>query len=166
MTLRAEQPGDESDIFALTKAEFATDAEARLIDMLRIDGDLLFSNVIEENGEILGHIALSPMKVVADDQSIRVLGLGPVVVIPDRQRSGIGSQLIHAAISWARTGNWRLIILLGDPGYYCRFGFSVKAAKTFDSPYAGPYFQALWLDESPQTPQSGRADYASAFGRL
>jgi putative acetyltransferase len=126
----------------------------------------LFSNVIEENGKILGHIALSPMKAAADGQPIRALGLGPVAVMPDRQRSGIGSQLIHAATSWARTGNWRLIILLGDPDYYCRFGFSADAAKPFDSPYTGPYFQALWLDESPQTPQSGRADYASAFGRL
>jgi len=166
MIVRAEKPVDIEAIYTVTKAAFATDAEARLIDMLREDGDLLFSHVAEEKGEIIGHIALSPMQAVADGRSIRALGLGPVAVAPNCQRSGIGSQLIDASIKWARANDWQLIILLGDPHYYCRFGFSVDAARPFASPYAGSHFQALWLDESLQTPQSGRADYAPAFGRL
>jgi len=166
MLVRAEQSVDKDAIYAVTKAAFDTDAEARLIDMLRGDGDLLFSHVADEKGKIMGHIALSPMQAVADDRPVRALGLGPVAVAPERQRSGIGSQLMNASVRWARHNDWQLIILLGDPRYYCRFGFSADAAKPFASPYAGPYFQALWLDESLQTPQSGRADYAPAFGRL
>lgn len=166
MILRAEQSGDEKPIFAVNAAAFATDAEARLVDMLRNDGDLLFSHVAEEDDVIIGHIALSPMEAIADNQPIRALGLGPVAVAPKRQLEGIGSQLVHAAINWAQANEWQLIILLGNPVYYSRFGFSVEDAKPFASPFAGPYFQALWLDATAQKPQSGRAEYAPAFGRL
>lgn len=166
MIIRAEQPGDETSIFAVNRAAFPTDAEAKLVDMLRSDGDLYFSHVAETDGAITGHIALSPVDAVADGQPIKALGLGPVAVVPDRQLKGIGSQLIGAAIDWAQANDWQLIILLGEPKYYARFGFSVDDAKPFASPYAGPYFQALWLDEAVQKPQSGRAEYAPAFGRL
>ncbi len=166
MLFRAEQSVDEKPIFAVNKAAFATDAEARLVDMLRSDSDLAFSQVAEEKGSIIGHIALSPMDVIADEKPVRALGLGPVAVMPKRQLEGLGSQLVQAAIHWARTNQWQLIILLGNPRYYSRFGFSVEDAKPFASPFAGPYFQALWLDETVQKPQSGRAEYAPAFGRL
>lgn len=166
MLLRAEQPGDEKSIFAVNAAAFATDAEARLVDMLREDGDLYFSQAAEEDGAIIGHIALSPMDTTADDQPVKALGLGPVAVAPNRQHEGIGSQLVQAAIRWAQSQDWQLIILLGNPRYYSRFGFSAEDAKPFASPFAGPYFQALWLDETAQKPQSGRAEYAPAFGRL
>jgi len=166
MLLRAEQAGDEKPVFAVNEAAFATDAEARLVDMLRSDGDLLFSHVAEEDGAIIGHIALSPMDVLADDRPIKALGLGPVAVAPSRQNGSKGSQLVHAAINWAQANEWQLIILLGNPAYYSRFGFSVEDAAPFSSPFAGPYFQALWLDAPTQKPQSGRAEYAPAFGRL
>lgn len=166
MLLRAEQSYDEKPIFAVNKAAFATDAEARLVDMLRSDGDLYFSHVAEENNAIIGHIALSPMDVLANDQPIKALGLGPVAVAPNRQGNGIGSQLVRAAINWAQSQDWQLIILLGNPRYYSRFGFSVEDAEPFSSPFSGPYFQALWLDATVQKPQSGRAEYAPAFGRL
>lgn len=166
MLLRAERSGDKKSIFAVNEAAFATDAEARLVDMLRSDGDLYFSYVAAENSAIIGHIALSPMDVIADGQPIKALGLGPVAITPKRQLEGIGSQLVHAAINWAQANEWRLIILLGNPAYYKRFGFSVEDAKPFASPFSGPYFQALWLDAPAQKPQSGRAEYAPAFGRL
>ncbi|VAW04515.1 hypothetical protein MNBD_ALPHA04-136 [hydrothermal vent metagenome] len=155
MLVRTEKPVDIQAIHAVNTAAFPTEAEARLIDMLRDDGDLLFSHVAEENGALVGHIALSPMQAVADGRPVRALGLGPVAVTPERQRCGIGSRLINASIEWARANDWQLIFLLGDPRYYCRYGFSIDAARPFGSPYAGSHFQALWLDESPQTPQSG-----------
>ncbi|GAA0464234.1 N-acetyltransferase [Parasphingorhabdus litoris] len=166
MLLRPEKSCDEESIFAVNAAAFETDAEARLVDMLRSDKDLLFSHVAEKNGAIIGHIALSPMDAIADQQPIRALGLGPVAVSPELQHDGIGSHLVRTAIKWAKAQDWQLIILLGNPRYYSRFGFSVEDAKPFDSPFAGPYFQALWLDETVQKPQSGRAEYAPAFGRL
>ncbi|WP_109355359.1 GNAT family N-acetyltransferase [Sphingorhabdus sp. EL138] len=166
MKLRTEGTDDQQPIFAVNKAAFATDAEARLVDMLREDGDLYFSQVAEEDGTIIGHIALSPMDTTADDRPVKALGLGPVAVAPNRQHEGVGSQLVQAAIRWAQSQDWQLIILLGNPRYYSRFGFSVEDAKPFASPFAGPYFQALWLDETAQKPQSGRAEYAPAFGRL
>ncbi|MEP3226849.1 MAG: N-acetyltransferase [Parasphingorhabdus sp.] len=166
MEFRDEKPADQAAIFAVTKAAFETDAEARLIDMLRDDGDLYFSHIGQNETGIVSHIALSPMDVVGNGNPIKALGLGPVAVEPELQGHGIGSQMVNFAIQWATENHWQLIILLGSPQYYSRFGFSAKDAEPFASPFAGQYFQALWLDANVQKPQSGRAEYASAFGRL
>ena len=71
--------------------------------------------------------------------------LPPVSVIPARQRSGIGSALIKAAIDRARNESWGAIFVLGDRAYYDRFGFDGNAAAGFTSPYAGEHFMMLKL---------------------
>lgn len=166
MTIRFEKAVDEKTIFAVNAAAFETDAEARLVDMLRQDDDLTYSFVVEENEKLRGHIALSPIQASGGGDILKALGLGPVAVWPDIQQSGVGSALIKHAIEQARNDGWQVIFLMGNPVYYSRFGFSVAAAQPFASPYAGPYWQALWLDESVEKPQSGKAEYAPAFGRL
>ena len=166
MNIRIENTEDEKTIFAVNAAAFKTDAEARLVNMLRADDDLQYSFIAEESGKLSGHIALSPMDMSGCGDTLKALGLGPVAVWPDIQRSGVGSALINHALEQARLDGWQMIFLLGNPAYYCRFGFSADTAKPFASPYAGPYWQALWLDESVEKPQSGKAEYAPAFGRL
>jgi putative acetyltransferase len=73
--------------------------------------------------------------------------------------------LIEAGIDKARSVGAQIIFVLGEPGYYGRFGFDPKSAAPFTSPYAGPYFQARVMDDVPQ-PSAGRADYARAFASL
>lgn len=151
---------------AFSASDRSYGGEAELVAMLSADGDLVFSHVAEEDGTIVGHIALSPMRAEGDGVGIRALGLGPVGVLPNRQGRGIGSGLIEAAHGWAREQGWQMIFLLGDPAYYARFGYSAETAAPFASPYAGPYWQALILDERFALPKSARADYARAFAAL
>lgn len=138
--------------------------EADLVDQLVADGDAVVSIVAEDNG-IVGHVLLSRMNVVADERALDALGLAPVAVVPDRQREGIGSALVEAAVREAKSAGTQILFLLGEPGFYGRFGFTAAAAKPFESQYAGPYFQALPLVDLPPV-RSGIAKYAPAFDDL
>jgi putative acetyltransferase len=95
----------------------------------------------------------------------RALGLGPVAVRPERQRTGIGSRLIRAAIDRVKRAGWQVIFVLGDPSFYGRFGFDSALAGGFECRYSGPYFMALMLDDSVQGSR-GPIVYAPAFASL
>ena len=163
--VREERAGDAAAISAVHLAAFPTSSEANLIEQLRNDGDIAASLVAADRGEVVGHVLFSRMSVEADGQQLHGWGLAPLSVVPDRQRTGIGSALVEAGIDRARATGVQIIFVLGEPAYYGRFGFDAKSAAPFASPYAGAYFQALALASLPQ-PSVGRADYAPAFAGL
>jgi len=170
VTLHVRPAGaaDAPAIRAVHLAAFPTAQEADLVERLEADGDAVLSLVAEEaraRKEILGHLMLSRMRVTGNFGLFRALGLGPIGVLPDRQRSGLGSALIVEALAMARAGGEELIFVLGEPAFYRRFGFSAEAAAPFESPYAGPYLMALPLT-GRALPSAGRADYAPAFASL
>jgi putative acetyltransferase len=104
-------------------------------------------------------VALSRLKSPA-----RALALGPVAVRTARQGQGVGSALVRQANARARELGFDIIFVLGDPGYYSRFGFSVAEAAPFPSPYAGPHFMALRLSERSVPPVP--VIYPRAFDKL
>ncbi|SEN61211.1 putative acetyltransferase [Gemmobacter aquatilis] len=130
MTLRAETPQDAAEISALTSAAFATEAhasgtEAQIVERLRKADALLLSIVCEEGGRLVGHIAASPVLVGGQPGWA---GIGPLSVLPDLQRSGIGSALMTEALRQLRALGQGGVVLVGDPGYYTRFGFVADPA--------------------------------------
>lgn len=139
-----EQPGQEAAIRAVVCDAFGRPDEARLVDELRADGVLAVSLVAIESGILRGHVALSRMR-----QPARALGLAPVSVRSLDQRRGVGARLVGEAIARARRRHYDIVFVLGDPGFYTRFGFSTEAAAAFSSRYAGPHFMALQLARSP-----------------
>jgi len=163
--VREEWAGDAEAIRSVHLAAFPTANEADLVDQLRRDGDIAVSLVAVEDGAVVGHVLFSRMFVEADRREFDGLGLGPIAVLPDRQRSGIGSALIEAGVERAQSAGAQIIFVLGEPDYYGRFGFDAGVAAPFASPYAGPYLQARLLD-GLRPPCSGRADYAPAFAGL
>ncbi|ACG79013.1 acetyltransferase, GNAT family [Phenylobacterium zucineum HLK1] len=142
--IRHARPSDHGAVRQLVADAFQGETEARLVDLLRADGDVLFE-LVSLNGETVeGHILFSRMW--ADRQGLYA-ALGPLAVRPDRQRTGIGSALVRAALETAREFGVEGVILLGHPAYYPRFGFSTQAARQVRSPYAGnPAFMALALE--------------------
>ncbi len=160
MLIRPETAADHAAIRAVVSAAFARPDEADLVEQLRRNGDAAISLVAEAEGAVIGHVLLSPMAA-----PFAALGLAPLSVLPAHQRSGVGSALMHAAIDTARASGAAAIFLLGNPGYYQRFGFSAAAAKPFASPYAGPHFMALPL-VAPLPATQGAVAYAAAFGGL
>jgi putative acetyltransferase len=130
MRLRPARPDDAAAIDALLGAAFGGQDEARLVARLRASGEAVVELVAEEDGAIVGQVMLSRMV-----QPEGWLALAPVAVAPGRQRRGIGSALVRAAGAAARAGGWQAVVVVGDPGYYGRFGFSVDAARELASPY-------------------------------
>ena len=154
-----EHPGHEASVRRVTANAFGRDAEARLVDDLRLSRDLAISLVAEEEGKICGHVALSSLKAPP-----HALALAPVSVSRARQRQGIGSALIRRAIQCARDSGYEIIFVLGDPAYYKRFGFETKEAAPFRAPFSGPYFMALNLVGLPMAPAN--VIYPHAFEAL
>lgn len=124
--LRRETPIDRAAILAVHAAAFAhpekiVSPEARLVDELRHDGDIVsgLSIVAEANSVVVGHVVCSRARI-EDSAS---LGLGPLGVLPAHQRRGVGHPLMHAVLAAADALDEPAVVLLGDPGYYRRFGF-------------------------------------------
>ena len=147
MRIRPERPGDEAEIGATTGAAFAgktysDQTEPLIVERLRSAGALTISLVAEEDGHIVGHVAFSPVTLSAGEKDW--YGLGPVSVRPDRQKQGIGSALIREGMERLRVLGAQGCVLVGDPGYYNRFGFTADPAlKVTDVP--PEYFLVLPL---------------------
>ena len=163
MIIRPERVGDLEPIARLIARAFdgathANGEEASIVERLRQDGDLAASFVAIDDPEIVGHVAFSP--VLVDGEVRGWFGLGPVAVAPGRQRRGIGSALIEHGLAALRKAGARGCVVLGNPGYYGRFGFATDPELTYPGPPAG-YFQRVVL--SGKAPR-GIVSYAPAFG--
>jgi putative acetyltransferase len=123
---RSETDADVSAIAEVTVAAFATlevsnHTEQFVIAALRSANALTLSLVAEADGRVMGHVAFSP--VTFSDGSPNWYGLGPVSVVPEYQRQGIGSALIREGLSRLKALGAAGCCLVGHPGYYGRFGF-------------------------------------------
>jgi len=120
--------------------------EALIIERLRAARALTMSLVAIEDNQLVGHLACSPVAITPHHEGW--FGLGPVSVRPDRQRLGIGQVLIRAGLEDLERLGAAGCVLLGDPVYYCRFGFASDPALTYRG-RRSRYFQRLSLRGSP-----------------
>jgi putative acetyltransferase len=161
--IRPERPGDEMAISrvigeAFARAEHSDGTEARIVERLGASGLLTVSLVAERDGIVVGHVAFSPVEV--SDGSDGWFGLGPVAVAPDRQGAGIGTALIEQGLDQLRRSGAGGCVVLGEPGYYGRFGFRHDPALVYPGP-PPEYFQCQVLNGEPAR---GEVRYAPAFG--
>ena len=142
------EAGDGSDdegVRAVNDAAFGRDDESRIVDEVRLEPwfERSMSLVAIEDGAVVGHVLLSRCTVEGLDGPVAptVLAIGPVAVVPDRQRRGIGSALMRRAIEEATRRRSGAVVLLGHPAYYPRFGFASARSIGLDPP-------ADWSDEA------------------
>jgi putative acetyltransferase len=126
MIIRNETDSDVQAIAEATKTTFTTLAisqhtEQFIIKALRAAGALTVSLAAEVGGSVVGHVAFSPV-TISDDRT-DWYGLGPVSVLPEHQRQGIGSALIREGLSRLKARGGKGCMLVGEPAYYQRFGF-------------------------------------------
>lgn len=138
--------------------------EATLVGWLRDDPGWIpeLSLVAEADGEIVGH-AVATRGALAGRPA---LGLGPVSVSPARQRDGVGSALMHAILGAADAMGEPVVVLLGSPDYYRRFGFVPASSLGIVAPDPawGDYFQARVLATYDE-PVRGTFAFAAPFSR-
>jgi putative acetyltransferase len=161
MLIRNEIAGDAAAIRAVVTEAMkllpqSSGAEAAIVDRLRADNALSLSLVAEDGGEVVGYLAASDARI----GDVTGWGLiAPVAVLPSRHGEGIGSALMTEAIQRLRAG-CKGATLVGDPGYYGRFGFrAFPGLRLGDVP--ARFVQALPFDGSE--PQ-GELIHHSAFG--
>ena len=162
LIIRNEEKGDADSIDAVTTAAFLnaphTDhTEQYIVRELRNSNALAISLVAEDQGEIVGHVAISPVTI--SDGSNEWFGLGPISVSPNIQRSGVGSKLMRSVLENLKSSGASGCVLLGDPVYYSRFGFQPESSLVL--PDVPPeYFQAIQFSGSLP---SGIVTYHEAF---
>lgn len=162
MKLRKETAADIPLIRALITRAFApmafsSQTEAAIVDALRDRGKLSVSLIAADEGNVVGHIAFSPVAI--DGADLGWYGLGPIAVAPEWQGQGIGSALMDAGLAAIRALGARGCVLLGDPAFYSRFGFQADTRLTLPGVPA-EYFQAVTF--SGDTP-SGEVTYDEGF---
>ncbi|MCR6481635.1 N-acetyltransferase [Amycolatopsis sp. OK19-0408] len=172
MLIRRETPADRKAIHTIHSEAFrrepgVTPVEAPLVDELRADGDLVdaLSLVAVRGGELVGHVCCSRARVGEDTSA--ATGLGPLGVLPAQQATGVGSALVHAVLGAADALGFGVVVLLGNPAYYSRFGFVTASTLSIAAPDPawGEHFQARTLTGYKPT-QAGAFEYAPAFSRI
>jgi len=124
--VRPETDHDHAAIAEITEAAFGRPVEARMIEDVRVSEGYVpeLSLVAEDGDEVVGHVMLS---YVSLEDGRPLLALGPIAVRPDRQGAGIGGTLVRAGLERADERGEPLVLLLGHPTYYPRFGFRPAA---------------------------------------
>jgi putative acetyltransferase len=167
MLIRRETATDETAVAAVTEAAFRTPendppVEVGLLAALRTDAGWLprLSLVAVIDEVVIGHVVCSRGSL----GGLPALGLGPLSVLPLHQRKGVGSALMHAVLAAADALDESVVVLLGDPAYYSRFGFRLadELGITPDDPAWVPYFQARTLT-TYHPPLRGAFTYATPF---
>ncbi len=163
-SIRPETTADYSAVFSVESAAFGRTDEADLVDRLRDDGDDFLSLVATADDVVIGHIFFTPLMVADAVGPFQAVALAPVAVMPRWQGRGVGQALIETGLDLCRRKAISVVFVLGDPAYYCRFGFSADYAAAFAAPFEGEAFMALDLRDQPAEPVTGRVRYAEAFG--
>jgi putative acetyltransferase len=163
VTIRDERPADAERIAALVTDAFrgapqSDGTEAALVDRLRRSGALVLSLVAEaENGDLVGHLGASPARLGdAGDWT----AIAPVAVMAAYQRGGVGTALMRAALDRLRGRGGAGAVLVGDPGYYGRFGFAARPGLTAGAIPAAFVLALPFGDLAPQ----GDVRFHPAFG--
>ena len=162
IALRDETPADISAITEVTIAAFKTLAvsnqtEHYIIEALRAAQALTVSLVAELDGQVVGHIAFSP--VTMSDGTPGWYGLGPVSVLPELQRQGIGSALIREGLARLKALGAQGCCLVGHPGYYGRFGFRNVEGLSLEGVPPEVFFALVLSGPLPQ----GNVSFHEAF---
>ncbi|MFB1079639.1 N-acetyltransferase [Photobacterium damselae subsp. damselae] len=167
MLIRSEAPADILPIDALLKRAFPTDAEANLVMALRENGRRTLSLVAcTDDGEVIGHLFMSPVTVAGEDLNWQ--GLAPLAVDPQYQKQGIGLALIEEAKSVLADFYYPVMVVLGDPNYYGKAGFTPANAHQLHCQWEVPAdaFQVYAIDDDALNNHTGLVEYSVEFSEL
>ena len=164
-TLRPETPADSPAIRRVNSLAFGRDDEARLVDALRQGDYVRLSLVAEVAGQVVGHILFTDLPILTANGPLSALALAPVAVAPECQRQGIGSGLVRKGLEICKDQGHRIVVVVGHPDFYPRFGFSTQLAANLKSAFSGrDSFMAAELQADALSGVFGRLQYPQPFG--
>jgi putative acetyltransferase len=163
--IRAERTEDLPGIRRVNEAAFGTRTEADLVDALRARAASVVSLVADVDGDVAGHILLSPV-TLSSDPELFLFGLAPMAVLPERQRQGIGGALVRAGLDAARQAAAAGVCVLGHAEYYPRFGFERASRFGIVSEYDVPDEVFMILELKAAALRGGTIRYHPAFAEF
>ena len=167
LALRPEASDDLPGIRLVEEKAFTHHNEADLVDLVRRRGKSTLSMVAVNNESVVGHALFTPVTYDPPnpgERSRRGLGLGPIAVLPEYQRTGIGSRLMRAGLEHVRRLDYGFVVLLGNPAFYSHFGFKPGRAFGLSSDYGdGDDFQVLELHPGALTGIARKVKYIPEF---
>jgi predicted N-acetyltransferase YhbS len=161
---RCETSADVPAIREVNLLAFGKTYEPDLVEAVRRDPAAWLADLslvaVDGEGRVVGHILFSRVHI----DSVPVLSLGPLAVLPDYQNQGVGGALIGAGLATARAAGEHLVILLGHADYYPRFGFLPASAFDIHVSFLedGPNLMVLPLDDTPVP--TGTIEYPALWG--
>jgi putative acetyltransferase len=164
--IRDVATADQDAIREVNRLAFGRDDEGRLVDALRAGGHVRVELVAEEADGVVGHILFTHLPIVSASETVNSLALAPLAVVPDRQRRGIGSRLVREGLQACKERGHRIVVVLGHPEFYPRFGFSAALAGRLKSPFSGPAFMASELVPGALDRIGGEVRYPPPFEGL
>jgi putative acetyltransferase len=138
LIIRPETPQDLDAIRHVNEQAFGQRAEADIVEKLRGRSLLTLSLVAVRRSEVKGHIAFSPVVVESEGLSFDAVALAPMAVLPACQRQGIGGRLVRAGLEGCRNLGHEIVVVLGHPTYYPRFGFLPAGPKGMSREFEVP----------------------------
>ena len=169
MRVRADAVNDWAAVHELLVRAFPTDAEARLVEMLRGNTEPQVSLVATDAaGRVIGHILFTPVEIRSGAETSRAMALGPMAVSPEQQRKGAGSTLVEVGLDACAAIGECAIVVLGHPDYYPRFGFrpAWELGLYYRAPGPNPAFMVRELEPGALRGRAGEVVYHAAFGSL
>jgi len=164
-TIRPETPADHEAVRHVNRLAFGGEDEARLVDALRAGGHARVSLVAEVGGAVVGHVLFSEVPILTDGGTVPALSLAPMAVLPEYQRRGVGSALVREGLRVCQEAGHRIVVVLGHPAFYPRFGFSAGLAERLANPFhGGEAWMALELVPGALGGVTGWVRYPPPFG--
>ena len=168
LIIRPETPENKAAICHVNEEAFGDTGEAGLVDKLRSRQAIILSLVAIDGDRVIGHILFSPVTVESESQSFSAVGLGPMAVLPHYQKRGVGSELVRAGLEECRRLGHEIVVVLGHPDYYPRFGFVSASTYGIRCEYDVPneVFMVLELREGALSGRSGTVKYQPEFNEV
>jgi putative acetyltransferase len=162
--IREERADDFAMIREVNRRAFGGDQESDIVDALRANGAALVSLVATQNDRVVGHIMYSPARI----GDVTGAALGPMAVLPEHQRAGIGSKLVEAGNQKLKASGCPFLIVVGHPAFYPRFGFRKASALAVKCEWDVPddVCMLLILDHARMQGVSGPVKYRHEFSTV
>ena len=163
VTIRPERPADQAGVRRVLEAAFSTPAEADLVDRLRPRARDAVALVAEHEGAIVGHILFT--RVSFDPPStVTAFALAPMAVKPGHEKHGVGRRLVQNGLAECHSRGACLVVVLGDPEYYQRFGFERASRHALRNEFGAEEAFMVFMLEANAHPQPGTlVKYAPEF---
>jgi len=170
VTVTPERPEHHGAVYQVHQEAFGRPDEARLVESLRRSPAFIpeLSLVALDGSQVVGHILFSRIVVRSSTESHRALALAPMAVLPPFQRRGIGTRLVRKGLEDARALGHRVVIVVGHPRYYPRFGFVPAEPLGIRAPFAvsSGAFMVRGLEPDALLGLEGEVEYPPEFAEV